>query len=109
MNTTPPKVILLVILLIGAIAVIGVTSLCATLFWKNYADPAVLTSIIAITSGAIGSLGTMLTNTRSQPPGGVTTSQVTTTTEPKPPSEPTPVVVTNEPQDPIPVTTENQT
>ena len=104
MNATPPKVIYMVIGILGAIAMVGVSSLCATLFWKNYADPAVLTAIISITSGSLGSLGTMLVSTRSQPPGGNTTSTITTTTAPKPPSEPTPVVVTNEPENPVPTT-----
>ncbi len=107
MNSTPAKVVYLVIIAMAILAFIGVSSLCATLFWKNYADPAVLTAIIAITSTAIGSLGTILSNTRSSPPGGgTTTSTVTTTSAPVVPDTPTPVVVTNEKQDPIPVTTE---
>lgn len=39
---------------------IGVFSLCATLFFRNYADPAVLTAIISITSGVVGSLTAIL-------------------------------------------------
>ena len=103
MNSTPPKLVYMVVVLIGTICFTGVMSLCLTMFFRNYADPAVLTAIISITSTTAGSLGTILSNPRSQPPGGVTTSQVTTTTEPKPPSDPTPVVVTNTPADPVPV------
>jgi hypothetical protein len=102
MNSTPPKVIYMVIGIMGCIAMIGVSSLCATLFYKNYADPAVLTSIISITSAAIGSLGTMLVSTRSQPPGGATTATITTTTAPDVPATPTPVVVANKPENPVP-------
>lgn len=105
MNSTPPKVIYLVIGVMGVIAFIGVSALCLTMFYKNYADPAVLTAIISITSTALGSLGTMLVNTHSQTPGGTTTATITTTTTPKPATDnPTPVVVTNEPTDPVPTT-----
>lgn len=89
MNATPPRVIYLVIGILGIIAFLGVFSLCLTMFFKTYADPAVLTSIISITSGSIGSLGTMLVSTRSQP------------TEKIPP---TPVLVENEEENPVPVT-----
>jgi len=103
MNQTPSKVVYLVVWAISLLALTGVTSLCATLFWRNYADPAVLSALISITSGLVGSLGTILTNTRSQSPGGSTTSTVTTTTEAPPPSDtPTPVVVTNKPEEPVP-------
>lgn len=37
-------------------AAIGMLALCATLFWKNYADPSVLVAIISITGTTIGSL-----------------------------------------------------
>ncbi len=90
MNATPPKVIYLVISLLGITALVGVVSLCMTLFFRNYADPAVLTAIISITSGSLGSLGTMLVSTRSQPIDG------------KPPPA-APVLVTNPPENPVPV------
>lgn len=106
MNSTPPKVIYLVIIIMGSLAFIGVTSLCLTLFYKNYADPAVLTAIISITSGSIGSLGTMLVSTRSQSAGGQTTATITTTSAPPPPTGPQEVVVTNEPQNAVPVETQ---
>ena len=42
---------------VSAIALIGMAALCATLFFKNYADPSVLIAIIGITGTALGSLG----------------------------------------------------
>lgn len=94
----------MVIGIMGLMAFVGVFSLCLTLFFRNYADPAVLTAIISITSGSLGSLGTMLVSTKSQMPGGNTTATITTTTAAPPPEEPTPVVVTNTVQDPVPTT-----
>lgn len=64
MNQTPVRVIYIVIFTEAVLALIGVTSLCLTLFYKNYADPSVLTAIIAITSALIGSFTSLLTNTR---------------------------------------------
>jgi len=90
MNSTPKTVIYMVIGILGVIAGVGMLSLCLTLFYKNYADPAVLTAIISITSGAIGSLGTMLVNTRSNPPASN-----------GPPGEGVPVVVKNSEQAPV--------
>ncbi len=103
MNQTPPKVVYLVIFILGVLAFISVSSLCATLFFKNYADPAVLTSIIAIASALVGSLGTLLVNTRSQTSAGQTTSTITTTTLPPPPTEPAKVEVVNKDTNPVPV------
>ncbi len=108
MNSTPPKVIYMVIGIVGVIAFTSVASLCLTLFYKNYADPAVLTAIISIGSSALGSLGTMLVNTRSQPPSGTMTSTITTTTKPTSPDKPAEVIVTNTPDAPVP-TVEAQT
>ena len=48
MNSTPPKVIYMVIGVLGLIAMTGVMALCLTMFFKNYADPAVLTAIISV-------------------------------------------------------------
>ena len=81
----------MVIGIIGILAMVGMVSLCLTMFFRNYADPAVLTAIIASTSAAIGSLGTILSKTGQPPIGG-------------PPS--TPVTVTNTPSDPVPVETQ---
>lgn len=107
MNQTPTKVVYLVICIMGIIALIGVSALCLSMFLKTYVDPAVLTAIISITSGAIGSLGTMLVSTRSQPAGvSDTTISTTMTTTPKSgvptTATPTPVVVTNTTAAPVP-------
>lgn len=102
MNQTPPKVVYLVIVILGVLAFIGVSSLCLTLFYKNYADPAVLTAIISISSGLVGSLGTVLVSTRTNPQGGQTTSTTTTTTAASTPTEPQEVIVTNQPTNPVP-------
>lgn len=48
------------------LSLIGVGSLCLTLFFRNYADPAVLTAIISITSGLVGSLSTLMVLPRPQ-------------------------------------------
>jgi hypothetical protein len=105
MNQTPPKVVYLVISILGVLALIGVSSLSATMFWKNYADPAVLTAIISITSGLVGSLGTVLVSTRTQPTSGDTkTSTTIETSTPAPSQEPQQVVITNELANPVPVT-----
>jgi len=53
------KIIWTIIISLSVLALIGLSSLCLTLFYKNYADPAVLTAIISITSGVIGSLSTL--------------------------------------------------
>ena len=103
MMQTPPKVIYLVIIALSGLAFIGLCSLCLTLFYKNYADPAVLTAIISTTSSVIGSLGTILVSTRSQQPNADVQTTITTTTRPKPqqPSVPAEVVVTNTPENPV--------
>lgn len=108
MNQTPPKVVYLVIIILGILAVIGVTSLCFTMFYKNYADPAVLTAIISITATVCGSLGTVLVSTKTQP-AGTTDSTVTTTitSAPNKTTEPQAVIVTNKPEDPVPTTVES--
>ena len=54
------RVVFLVVGILGILSTIGVSSLCLTLFFRNYADPAVLTAIISITSGLVGSLSTIL-------------------------------------------------
>ncbi len=85
MNTTPVKLTYIVVIAISGLALIGVSSLCFTMFFKSYADPAVLTAIISVTSGLVGSLGSILTNTRTQPT--------------KPPE----VIVTNPAENPVQV------
>ncbi len=109
MNQTSPRIILIVVTSIAVLAFLGVSSICASLFLHTYADPAILTAIIATTSGLVGSLTTILSSPRSmQPSGDVTTQQTSTiTTTTKPPittSEPTPVTVVNPTSEPVPVT-----
>jgi hypothetical protein len=53
------RIIWTIIFALSALSFVGLSSLCLTLFYKNYADPAVLTAIISITSGVVGSLGTL--------------------------------------------------
>jgi uncharacterized membrane protein YfbV (UPF0208 family) len=89
---TPIRIIYIVVISEAVLALIGVSALCLTLFYKNYADPSVLTALIAITSGLVGALGTILTNTRQNtnvPPNG------------NPP--PQPVQIQQPPQNPVPV------
>lgn len=43
-----------------ALSVICVSSLCLTLFYRNYVDPVVITALIAITGTLIGNLGSIL-------------------------------------------------
>lgn len=87
MNQTPSKVVYLVIVAISILALIGVSSLCLTLFYRNYADPAVLTAIISITSSLVGVLGTLLTNTRTQRAGTTPVTVTNASDEPVPTSE----------------------
>lgn len=88
MNQTPIQIIMIVIVSEAILAGAGVISLCLSLFYKTYADPAILTALIAITSGLVGSLSTILTNTR----------QITST--------PPEIKVANTPGEPVPVTTQ---
>lgn len=44
---------------IGIVGGVGMIALCATLFWKNYADPSILTALISVTGTAIGTLATL--------------------------------------------------
>lgn len=67
----------------------GVTSICLSLFLHVYADAAILTALITLTSGLIGSLTSLLVNTRtqSQEPPKVEIAQ--------PPDKPVPVAETD--------------
>jgi hypothetical protein len=113
MNQTPPGLINFVVRALAFLALIGLGSLCASLFLHTYADPAILTAIITMTGGLVGSLGTILSSPRSAMTTTTsTTSDSGTTTTTKPvilapianvTPEPTPVVVTNPVSDPVPV------
>lgn len=77
MNPDTKLVDLIVISAISLLAMIGVISLSVSLFYKTYADPAILTALISITSGLVGSLTTILVNRRTPaqpPPGNGTTA-----------------------------------
>jgi hypothetical protein len=96
---TPSKLLFIIVAALAAVSIIGVSALCISLFYKNYADPAILTALIAITSGATGNLASMLNNTRqaAQPTNGSTTTttttapaKVTTETSPQPAPQPQP-------------------
>jgi hypothetical protein len=106
---TPKQILYIVVITLAGLAFIGVSALSFSLFYKTYADPSILTALIAITSGLIGSLGSILTNTRQMPLAteSTTTTTTTTTPDPKPPGGgPTPVTVEQPADNPIPVTTE---
>ena len=96
MSATPKIVIVIVVGTLAFLSTIGVISLGGTLFFRSYADPAVLTAFISITSGCIGSLASLLVNTR-QPPTNGSSATITTTSE----SEKLPnVKVEPQPQEP---------
>lgn len=105
MSQIPTRLIYLVVITIGVLAIMGLGSLCAALFWHVYADPAIMTAIITLTSGLTGSLVTILSNPRTHPPGDSTTTTTTTATSAPPtPSEPIPVTIENPASDPANVT-----
>lgn len=79
----PSPIVLIVVISIAALAFISVSSLCLTLFYKNYADPAVLSALISTSGTLTGSLVTILVNTRRS--GDI------------------PVTVTNPPENPVQV------
>lgn len=87
MNQTPPKVIYIIIAAISVLAIMGVATLCLSLFMHTYADAAILTAIITITSNLTGSLMTLLVSPRTSPAPA-----------------PVPVKVENPPSDPANVT-----
>lgn len=63
---TPVNVIYLVVLTLSAVALIGVTALAGTLYFKNYADPVVLSNFTNITIFCVGAVAGILSNTRQQ-------------------------------------------
>ena len=104
-SQTPSKLLFIIVVALACVAIIGVLALCLSLFYKNYADPAILTALIAITSGATGNLASMLNNTRQAAPTDSSTTTSTTTspsTKPKT-DEPTPVVIQQPATQPVPV------
>jgi hypothetical protein len=115
-NQTPPGLIIFVVRAIAALAFVGLGSLCASMFLHTYADPAIMTAIITLTGGLVGSLGTILSSPRSVMTTSTTTTDsdggTTTTTQPIvlapiapviPDSpEPTPVIVKQPENEPVP-------
>lgn len=84
MNSTPRPILYIIVTAISVLALIGVTALALTLFYKNYADPQVLAAFIAITSGCVGSLSTLLSNMRQPTPD---TTTISTPSSPDRPSD----------------------
>jgi hypothetical protein len=74
MNSTPRPILYIIVIAEAVLAFVGVTALSGTLFYKSYADPAVLSAMIAITSGCVGSLTTLLSNMRQPAPDTTTVS-----------------------------------
>jgi hypothetical protein len=119
MNQTPTKVIYAVVFTIALLAMIGLLALTGTLFYKVYADPAVLTAIISIEGTLIGSLVTLLVSPRTPSPGQTTTATTTTTIPPTGPIPPTngngggdtppEVKIVNPPSEPVPTTLQPKT
>lgn len=109
MNSTPPKILYIVVCTIGVLAFICVSSLCLSLFYHVYADAAIMTAIITISGGLIGSLGTLLSSTRTASTQQDTTTTVTSTSTPAATAQPLgadPVTVKiDQPiNEPVPVT-----
>jgi len=84
MNSTPRPILYIIVVAEAVLAFVGVFALSLTLFYKSYADPSVLSAMIAITSGCVGSLTTLLSNMRQ--PSADTTTVSTPTTADKPAS-----------------------
>ncbi len=100
-SSTPSKLVYLIVGTLCSIAVIGMVTMALALFYKGYkADPVILAAFIPMVSGAIGSLGTLLANTRQpNPPNGVPPPNGD---HPPPPPPPVPVTVVNPPENPVP-------
>ena len=58
---TRSRVLLIIIFTEALLSFIGVASMAGTIYFKTHTEPEVLAGLIAITSGVIGSLGTLLT------------------------------------------------
>jgi hypothetical protein len=79
-SQTPKQITYIVVISEAVLAFIGLGSLCLSLFYKSYADPAILTAIITLTSAVIGSLVGLLVNTRSTPAPATTSSPTSSQT-----------------------------
>ncbi len=105
MNQTNQKLIFIVI---GA-AVCMACSFVFTVEWLLFhpvtpLNDKVFTAVLAVGNSVLSFMFGVLVNTRTAPPSSTTESTVTTTTtpDPKPPDEPVPVQVVNQPSDPVP-------
>lgn len=64
---TPIKIIYVVVITLAILSLICVGSLAGILYFKTYADPAVLTSFTLLTGNVTGALMAILSNLRQQP------------------------------------------
>jgi len=118
-NQTPKGLVYIVVVSLSGLAFLGLGSLCATLFWRNYVDPAVLTAIISMTSATVGAIGGILSSPRSAVTSTTTTTDAdggkTTTTKPvmlapvHTETDPQPVVIKQPESDPVVRTEETST
>lgn len=84
--------VLIVIIAQAILAFICVVALCLSLFYKNYAEPAILSAIILLTGTLVGNLGSILGGPRGMmhAPGNGTVKID------QPPDKPVPVVPTEQ-------------
>lgn len=89
MNERPLNSVLAYIVVCGqvALAIICVTCLCFTMFYKNYSDPVVLTCLVTLTGTLVGNLGSILGGPRSGMMGPTKTEIVNTPEKPVPVEE----------------------
>lgn len=76
-----------------ALAFVCVSSLCLTLFYKNYSDPVVLTCLVTLTGTLVGNLGSLLGGPRTMNPQGTKDNPVQTES-----------TIKNTPENPVPTT-----
>jgi len=82
MTSTPRPILYIIVIAESVLAFVGLLALALTLFYKSYADPSVLSAMIAITSGCVGSLTTLLSNMRQPTPDTTTVSTPTIAEKP---------------------------
>lgn len=81
---THTSIIFLVIGLLGTLALICLGTLCYCAITGVQMQESLLTALIGMAGGLIGSLSSLLVNTRNQP------------------ADPTPAIVANKPDNPVP-------
>lgn len=98
---TNSHVITIVVATVCSLAFMCVATLCACVFWKIPSMSDTMSAAFAqIASTLIGALLAMLVNTRAQMPRKEDPLETTGT-----PSNPISAVITNQPNDPVPVET----